>query len=57
MKKWLPSLISLGTMALTVFTPAIQSSISSHPTLSAVLAGIFAIVTHILPSPTDPPKA
>lgn len=53
--KWLHSLGTIGLAVLTVLTPTIQGAISSHPTLSVVLAGIWAIFGHLLPSPVATP--
>jgi hypothetical protein len=55
LKGLLPTIIAaFGTIAVAV-APAIQSKVASHPTLSVVLAGVYAIVAHWLPSPTAPP--
>lgn len=49
---WLMSLISLGTAALTIFTPQISGAIAGHPKIATVIGSIFAIFAHIMPSPT-----
>ena len=49
---WLMSIISLGAAAATIFTPQLQHLISAHPTIGTVVASIFAIFAHVMPSPT-----
>jgi len=54
MKKWIPTLTTLGSIALTMFTPQIQHTISAHPVVATVLAGAAAVINHVLPSPVTP---
>jgi hypothetical protein len=53
MKKWLPTLASIGAGALAILSPSIQAYIVSHPALSAVLLNAYAILTHVLQSPVS----
>jgi hypothetical protein len=48
---WLPSLLSAGTAALVALSPQIQAGLAQHPTAAAALAALYAILTHLLPSP------
>lgn len=51
MGKWWHTLATIGAIALGAFTPPIQGAISAHPTVSFILAGVWAILGHLLPSP------
>ena len=51
LKLILPSLIALGTAALTIFAPALQGYIAAHPAVSAVVAAIGVVIAHISPTP------
>lgn len=53
MKKYLPSILAAASALLTIFTPQIQALIASHPALSASLAAVYAIISHLLPSPSQ----
>lgn len=56
MNAWWPSIIA-GVLGLAgAFSPQIQNMIDTHPGLTALLAAIGAILTHILPSPVGPPR-
>lgn len=51
---WLTSIIALVGAAVSIFTPQIQTGISAHPTVAAIIAAVYAIFAHIMPSPTSP---
>lgn len=51
LKSLLPSLIALATAALTIFSPVLQGYVSAHPSVSAVLAAVYAVIAHLMPSP------
>lgn len=51
MSKWLALLTTIGLSVLTAVTPTVQSALGSHPTVTAILAGIAGVVLHLLPSP------
>lgn len=53
-KKYLPSLLAVGSTALVVYTPALQAAVASHPALSFTLTMVSVIVAHLLPSPVAP---
>ncbi len=53
---WLPSVVSALVVLATSFTPQIQGYLVAHPVASAVVAGAYAILTHLLPSPVAPEK-
>jgi phage-related protein len=48
---YLPSLVSALIAVLSVFSGDIQNIIMSHPAVSASLAALYAILSHLLPSP------
>ena len=56
MKKWLPTLIALGTGAVAILAPALQAEIAAHPAIASVLMAAYSILTHLLPSPNQAPK-
>lgn len=49
---WLTSIIALVGAAVSIFTPQISSGISAHPTLATIVAAVYAVFAHIMPSPT-----
>ena len=51
MHKFLHSFLSFAAVAFTALAPALQSTISHHPLVTAVLGGIWAVIGHLLPSP------
>ena len=51
LKKYAPTLMAIGSTLLTAFTPEIQKSIASHPTVTLVLTSVLTIISHFLPSP------
>jgi hypothetical protein len=57
-KKWIPVLITVGGTIISMLTPAIQHFWSTHPETTVLIAGIWAVVKGLLPSPVvDTPKA
>ena len=54
MSKWWHSLASVGLVVFGAVTPVIQHAIASHPVVTTVLGGIWAIIGHLLPSPMPP---
>ena len=55
MKKYLPSIIAAASAMAVAVAPAVQSALAHHPTVTAVVAAIGAIIAHWLPSPTAQP--
>lgn len=55
LKSLAPSLLGLGGVALTAFTPAIQHAlggfVTAHPVYASVVSAAFAIFAHLWPSP------
>lgn len=49
--KYLPSILAALVSLAGLFAPQVQALISAHPQISAVIAGIYAILTHFLPAP------
>lgn len=50
-KSWIPILITIGTAVVAAVTPNIQHFWSAHPTVTVVLAGVWAVIKGLLPSP------
>lgn len=51
LKKLWPSILPVLTLIFTALVPTIQSAIASHPLVSTVLASVYAVLAHIMPSP------
>jgi hypothetical protein len=51
MSKFWHSLGTIGLVVLTAVLPYAQHVISTHPVVTTVLGGIWAIIGHLLPSP------
>jgi hypothetical protein len=49
--KWLPTILAVVGMLVTAFTPQFQAYVASHPAVMAAVAGVYSILTHLLPSP------
>lgn len=56
MKKWFPSIFAAAASLFTIFTPIIQGAVASHPAIAVVLASIYAVIAHIMPSPVSDPN-
>ena len=56
MMKWLHTLGTIGGLALTLFSPALQGFIGLHHVLAGVLVSAYTILGHVLPSPMQPPQ-
>ena len=48
---WLTSIIALASAAVSIFTPQISHGISTHPTIATIIAAVYAIFAHLMPSP------
>jgi hypothetical protein len=48
---WLASIVALATAAVSIFSTQIQAFEAKHAALSASLLSVYAIFTHLLPSP------
>ena len=57
MTKYLPTVIAIVTAAAVAAAPSIQGLLANHPTASTIVAAIYAIVAHFLPSPVAPSAA
>ena len=51
MKKIIPSLVTLTATAVSLFSPEIQAYIGGHAAVATVVAGIYALIKGLLPSP------
>jgi len=51
MGKWWHVLASVGLAAVGVLVPVVQGVIVTHPTIATILAGVWAVLGAIQPSP------
>lgn len=51
MMTYLPSILAAVVALATVFLGPMQAWVAAHPAITAVLAGVSAIIAHFLPSP------
>lgn len=51
MSKFWHVLTSVVLAAIAVVSPAVQSTVTHHPTVALVLASIWGILGNLLPSP------
>ena len=51
MSQYIPSIVAAVTALVTIFTPEIQQVVVNHPAWASTLAAIYAIMTHLMPSP------
>jgi len=49
--KYLPSVLAALIAAVAAVAAPLQSEISHHPEVAAVLGAAYAILAHLLPSP------
>lgn len=61
MMKLLPSILAALVALSGLVAPQAQSFVMAHPSLSMVLAAVYGIMSHMLPSPmmksAEEPKA
>ena len=50
-KQWLPILITIAGTVIAALTPAVQDFWSKHPETTTVIAGVWALIKGLLPSP------
>lgn len=55
-KKLIPSLVTLGLTVIALFDPQIQDYVVGHPQVAAGLAGLYALLKGLMPSPVTPPQ-
>lgn len=51
--KYLASIVAAAAALATIFAPAIQGVVAAHPALATVLAALYSILAHFLPSPAS----
>jgi uncharacterized protein YaiE (UPF0345 family) len=51
LKKWWPTLVTIGGTLIGVLTPSIQGFLVKHPEIMTIVAGVYAILQHMMPSP------
>ena len=57
MKKWIPTIVTLVLTIAGMLTPQIQAALAHHPEYAMLVAGVYAILKGLAPSPVaDQPK-
>ena len=49
--QWLMSLVALIGAAATIYQPQVHTALMNHPDAATVIAGLYAILAHLMPSP------
>jgi hypothetical protein len=49
--KYLPTIIAVITAVAGILAPQLQALIAHHPGASTLLLSVYAVLTHLLPSP------
>lgn len=57
MKKYLPTILAVLSAVAVAVTPTIQAALSHHPEAATIVAALYAVIAHWLPSPAAPPVA
>lgn len=47
----LPSILAAIIGTASIFSPQLNGVVSNHPAVAGVLAAVYAILSHLLPSP------
>lgn len=50
--QYLPSILGAVGAVASLFSGEIQTVIAAHPAVAGVIAGVYSILTHFLPSPS-----
>jgi hypothetical protein len=50
---YLPSIVSALIAVLSIFSADLQALITSHPAIATSLGALYAILSHLLPSPVS----
>lgn len=50
---YLPSIVSALIAVLSIFSADIQGLITAHPAIATSLGALYAILSHLLPSPVS----
>jgi hypothetical protein len=50
-KSWIPIFVTIAGTVVGAVTPAVERYWSSHPTTTIVIAGVWAILKGLFPSP------
>ena len=53
MSRYLPTIIAALSAVAVAVTPAVQAALAHHPAVSTIVAAVYAIVAHWLPSPAQ----
>lgn len=54
LKKILPTLLTIAGVAATVLSGNVQGLLAAHPTAAAIVAAVWSILLHLMPSPMAP---
>lgn len=54
--KWLPTVIAVATAISLALSATVQGVWAAHPAAAGIVTSVFAIVTHLLPSPASVTK-
>jgi len=49
--KWVPTIITVIVTVLGAFTPDIQAYVAHHPEAGVLVAGLYAFIKGLTPSP------
>jgi hypothetical protein len=53
LKSWWAAHVTWITMVVAYITPSVNAFIAGHPKSAVTIAGIWALILHLLPSPAD----
>lgn len=51
MSKWLPSLLPVLVLLADQFSAVVQGFLSGHPKVAVLIAAVYAVIMHLIPSP------
>jgi hypothetical protein len=57
MTKFIPSVVTLVLTAASLFSTEIQTFVAGHATIATVIAGVYALIKGLLPSPLQTSSA
>lgn len=56
MKKYLPTLLAIGSAALTAALPTLQTLVASNPKAAIAVSALAVVASSFAPSPLSPPR-
>ena len=54
MTKWIPIAVTILLALVGALTPQINAYVAAHPAAAMVIAGVYAVLKGLMPSPVDP---